>query len=76
MTKIKIANKDVRLAQVNPIFVIRIYKMFTASWLDAQMLTKKQWIDLNEKLIDEIGKRTWLGLLLEALEGESFKTKK
>ena len=68
MKNSKTLEKHVARVFVNPFYAIQINSLFMRT--NGVLRSKKQWISTNEKLIDEMGKKEWLKLLLEALEGK------
>lgn len=51
---------------INPYYAINISPLLTDE--HDKLTTKEQWIKVNSKLIDEIGKEEWLKHLLAILE--------
>ena len=51
---------------INPYYAIRISPTLTAE--HELMVTKEKWIQVNSKLIDDLGKEEWLKQLLSILE--------
>jgi len=69
MTENEILTKREKRVYVNPFYVIRLHRLFRTND-GPRLINKEKWISTNERMIDEIGKRAWLQLLLEALEGK------
>ena len=57
----------------NPYYAINIEPGLTTE--HEIMVTKEQWIRVNAKLIDEIGKEEWLKQLLAVLESKNHETR-
>ena len=53
---------------INPYYAIRISPTLTAE--HDLMVAKEKWIQVNAKLIDELGKEEWLKQLLHILESD------
>jgi hypothetical protein len=51
---------------INPFYAINISSSLTGE--HEPMASKDEWIKVNSKLIDELGKEMWLEMLLEILE--------
>lgn len=70
-TGIKIGNLDTESAKkifINPFYAITIEEIFAQP--HEPLVTKEQWIIVNEKLIREVGAKQWLETLLNVLEGD------
>ena len=52
---------------INPFYAINLSPSLLAE--HEPMIAKEKWIQVNSKLIDEIGKEEWLKQLLKVLEG-------
>jgi len=72
MTKTIIPEKRVKRVYANPFYTVQIHQLFRDQECP-RLISRKKWISTNEKMIYEIGKRAWLELLLEALEGKYLK---
>jgi hypothetical protein len=51
---------------INPFYAINILPSLSEK--HKSLVTKKQWVKANAKLMDKIGTEEWLGLLLDILE--------
>jgi hypothetical protein len=51
---------------INPYYAIHISPSLVAK--HELMTSKEKWIRVNVKLIDDLGKEKWLGMLLDVLE--------
>lgn len=54
---------------INPYYAINISPDLTTG--HELMVTKEKWIQVNSKLIDELGKEEWLKRLLNVLESKN-----
>ena len=64
-------DQDAKELFVNPYYAINISPSLIS---DHKMMTsKKKWIQVNVKLMDEIGKEGWLKQLLEILESGELR---
>lgn len=69
MSKAKTIKRRADLIFANPFYAIQIHPAFFAGH-DSTRRSKEHWISTNAQLIEEMGRRKWLRLLLEALEGK------
>lgn len=69
MSKAKTLKRRADLIFANPFYAININPVFFTE-NDVTVRSKEHWISTNAKLIEEMGRRKWLRLLLEALEGK------
>lgn len=58
---------DLKATLINPIYAVSIHPDLAGP--HEAIVSKRQWVDANEKLIAEIGAGEWLGRLLLVLEG-------
>ncbi len=56
---------------INPFYAINISPSLLAE--HEPMVSKEHWVEVNTKLIDELGKEEWLKQLLSVLESGSVK---
>lgn len=56
---------------INPFYAINISPSLIAE--HEPMVSKEQWVKVNTKLIDELGKEEWLKQLLSVLESGSVE---
>jgi hypothetical protein len=56
---------------INPFYAINLSPLLLAA--HESMVSKEQWVKVNAKLIDEIGKEEWLKQLLSVLESGPAK---
>ena len=58
--------QDTKGLFINPYYAINISPSLVPE--HEPMTSKEQWVKVNTKLIDELGKEEWLGQLLNVLE--------
>lgn len=58
---------------INPYYAIDIAPSLTTE--HDLMVSKEKWIEVNSKLIDELGKEEWLKQLLQILESPKLEKK-
>lgn len=64
----KNAERRVMKMLCNPFYSILVDKIYC---IDHEMIiSKKEWIETNKKLIEDIGAEKWLEMLIENLEGD------
>ena len=59
-------DQDAKELFINPYYAIQISPLLVSE--HKMMTSKKKWVQVNAKLMDEIGKEAWLKQLLEILE--------
>lgn len=64
-------NSDIEKTLQNPFYCIDLSEGLVGS--HEKLVSKKNWIESNKKLIVEIGIEKWLQNLLEILEGDYTK---
>ena len=64
-------NQETKELFINPYYAINISPDLASE--HELMVTKEKWIQVNSRLIDELGKEEWLKQILTVLESEKHE---